>query len=476
MGYFAARSAPLGIVPPEVVTAVFYNFAPERVTKALPAAWQIAGPEAALRVRQDSAVAALRRYGLGADENVGFAAGLAGRAAREATLDGRPLFAANRALPWPDDPLAALWHAATLLREQRGDAHVAVLTAEGVRGRESNVLHASAGAVPREYIARTRDYDEATWRHHEQRLAERGLLNADGSPTAAGRELKDRIASQTDALSLSALDALSDDEVEALFQALTPIARAVIAGGDLPVATPMNLRRNELHDGSAHLADRECAGTPAVPVDGGANRSEAALGSAGWLGVRPVLDLGGDGVGDVVEFGMLLEHCADHGTHRDNSFAVGTGGIQRLFEENRRQASSAEVRIDHGVVENALVTAVGVVRVADGLAVDGDGVRLVLGGDCGSCAGLVGRHSEALPVDSFVSRRSFATSSCAPISRQYRGASAESRRLLKNPASSKTLDSEESRWSGGRPRTNLRGWQMQHHGGRRNCLVFAARQ
>ena len=64
MGYFAARSAPLGTVPPEVVTAIFYNFAPQRVAKALPTAWQIAGPEAALRARQDSAVAALRRYGL----------------------------------------------------------------------------------------------------------------------------------------------------------------------------------------------------------------------------------------------------------------------------------------------------------------------------------------------------------------------------------------------------------------------------
>ena len=256
MGYFAARSAPLGTVPPEVVTAVFYNFAPERVAKALPAAWQIAGPEAALRARQDSAVAALRRYGLDADENVGLAAELAGRAAREAPLDGRPLFAANRALPWPADPLAALWHAATLLREQRGDAHVAVLTAEGVSGRESNVLHAATGGVPREYIARTRDYDEAAWRHHEQRLAERGLLNDDGSPTVAGRELKDRIESRTDALSLSALYALSDDEVETLFQALTPITRAVIAGGDVPIITPMNLRRDELQNDSAHVIDR----------------------------------------------------------------------------------------------------------------------------------------------------------------------------------------------------------------------------
>jgi hypothetical protein len=254
MGYFAARSAPLGMVSPEVVTAIFYNFAPERVAKALPAAWQIAGPEAALRARQDSAVAALRRYGLAGDENVTVAAELAGKAARQALLDGRPLFAANRALPWPDDPLAALWHAATLLREHRGDTHVAVLSAAGVSGRESNVLHAAAGGIPRDYIARTRDYDEAAWGQYEKRLAERGLLNEDGSLTAAGRELKNHIESTTDALALSVLDALSDDEVETLFQALTPIARAVIAGGDVPAVTPMNLSRDEMHDGSAHLA------------------------------------------------------------------------------------------------------------------------------------------------------------------------------------------------------------------------------
>src|SRR6202041_316401 len=170
MGYFAARSAPLGTVAPEVVTAIFYNFAPERVAKALPTAWQIAGPEAALRARQDSAVAALRRYGLDADENVTTAAELAGKAARQAPLEGRPLFAANRALPWPDEPLAALWHAATLLREHRGDAHVALLSAAGVSGRECNVLQAAAGLIPRDYIARTCDYDDATWRHHEEQL------------------------------------------------------------------------------------------------------------------------------------------------------------------------------------------------------------------------------------------------------------------------------------------------------------------
>ncbi|OMC25424.1 SCO6745 family protein [Mycobacterium colombiense] len=256
MGYFAARSAPLGAAPREVVSAIFYNFAPERVAKALPAAWEIAGPQAALQARQESAVAALRRYGLGSDENIRVAAELAGRAARNAPLDARPLFAANLALPWPDDPLSALWHATTLLREQRGDAHVAVLAAAGISGRESNVLHAAAGNVSRDYIARTRDYDETTWRQHEQRLAERGLLNDDGTLTSAGRELKDDIELRTDTLALSALDALSDDDVETLFQALTPITRAVVAGGDVPALTPMTLRRDELHDDSAHLVSR----------------------------------------------------------------------------------------------------------------------------------------------------------------------------------------------------------------------------
>jgi len=253
MGYFAARSAPLGKVPIEMVTALFYNFAPARVAKALPAAWEIAGPEAALQARAESAVAALRRYGLTADENVTVAAELTGKAAREAPLAGRPLFAANRALPWPDEPLAALWHAATLLREQRGDTHIAVLAANGISGRECNVLQTAAGKVPREYMAVARDYDDESWRRHEEQLAERGLVGDDGTLTAAGRELMDTIESTTDALSLSVLDVLSDDEVETLFQALTPIARAVVAAGDLPAMTPMNLRRNELDDSSAHL-------------------------------------------------------------------------------------------------------------------------------------------------------------------------------------------------------------------------------
>jgi hypothetical protein len=253
MGYFAARSAPFGVVPAEVVTAVFYNFAPERVARALPAAWDIASPSDALRVRVESAVAALRRYGV-TDDDAAAAADLAEKAARSAPLDGRPLFAANVALGWPTEPLARLWHAVTLLREQRGDGHVAALASLGVSGRESNVLHAAAKRVPQAMIMRSRDYDDEQWARYRGRLADRGLLDGDGVLTDAGRELKRRIEDTTDQLALPALEALDDGEVERLFLALTPITRKVVAAGDVPADTPMGLRRDDLHDDSAHLS------------------------------------------------------------------------------------------------------------------------------------------------------------------------------------------------------------------------------
>jgi hypothetical protein len=168
-------------------------------------------------------------------------------------LDARPLFAANCALPWPDEPVAKLWHAATLLREQRGDGHLAVLVSSSITGRESNVLHAAAGRVPKQFIMRGRDYDDDEWTRVRDGLAARGLVDENDELTAAGAELKQRIEAATDALALSALDALSDDEVETLFACLTPITRKVVAAGDVPAATPMGLSRDDLDDDSAHL-------------------------------------------------------------------------------------------------------------------------------------------------------------------------------------------------------------------------------
>lgn len=253
MGYFAGRSAPLGPVPADVVTAVFYNFSAAHVTRALPAAWEMASPAAAIRAREEAAARALRRYGLTDEDGVRTAADLLAKAAGSAPLAGRPLFAANSSLPWPTEPIAKLWHAATLLREQRGDTHVAVLVAHGIGGRECNVLHSIADRVPREFITRSRQYDDDEWGTCCESLAARGVLDDDGALTDEGHRVKQRIEDVTDQLSLSAFDALDDTELESLFRSLTPITRAVIAGGDIPAATPMGLSRDDLDDDGAHL-------------------------------------------------------------------------------------------------------------------------------------------------------------------------------------------------------------------------------
>lgn len=241
MGYFAGRAAPLGAVGPDVVDALFYNFAPARVARALPDAWSFASPEVALAVRLDGARAALAAaWDASADDHqVAEAADLARRAAQHAPVGGRALFAANRGLDWPTDPVGALWHASTLLREHRGDGHVALLTATGLTGRESNVFQAAAGNVPRALIERARDYDATEWDAVVGALADRGLLTAGGELTDDGRAAHADLERRTDELATSAYAGLSDDDLPRLIELLTPLARSVVGAGYLPPATPM---------------------------------------------------------------------------------------------------------------------------------------------------------------------------------------------------------------------------------------------
>lgn len=247
MGYFAGRAAPLGAAPADVVHALFYNFAFDHVARAIPDAWQFAPPAAALRAREDGSVAALRRH-VGAavtTPEIARAAELAARSARQAPLAGRPLFAANHALPEPDQPLALLWHAATLLREHRGDGHVAVLTAVGIGGRQSHVLHALATETPGSVYKKARQLDEQEWQAILVGLTERGLARPDGTLTEAGRETKQAVEDRTDQLAASAFLALDDAECEELVGTLRPITAAVVTAGEIPRQSPMGLDLDE---------------------------------------------------------------------------------------------------------------------------------------------------------------------------------------------------------------------------------------
>jgi hypothetical protein len=244
MGYFAGRAAPMGPVGAEVVLATFYNFSISHVRRAIPDAWSFAPPSAALEARQQGASAALQRAFARTDlaETVQTAAVLARAAAESAPMEGRALFAANRALPWPQEPVAALWHACTLLREHRGDGHVAALAAAGIGGREANVLQTAAGSVPREVFALSRHYDDAEWDSVSARLIDRGLVGPDGKLTTEGKDVRDDVEDRTDRIALTAYDALDDEQLLQLLDALAPLAQAVTATGDIPVVTPVGNR------------------------------------------------------------------------------------------------------------------------------------------------------------------------------------------------------------------------------------------
>ena len=242
MGYFANRAAPLGPVGPEVVHALFYNFGWERVARALPAAWEFAPPPAALSARVDGSVAALRRAlgDLADGPDVARAAELAMRAAVAAPLEGRTLFAANHALPVPDEPLERLWHAATLLREHRGDGHVAALLAAGITGREAHVFHAVAVGTPSEVYTVARDFTEEEWDGELSALRDRGLVEGDAL-TEQGRDLHAQIEDTTDRLAAPAYDVLTAAERAELLGLLRPLTAAVARTGDIPLDSPMGL-------------------------------------------------------------------------------------------------------------------------------------------------------------------------------------------------------------------------------------------
>jgi hypothetical protein len=228
-GYFAGRAAPLGPAPAEVVHAVFYNFADGEVARHIPWVWGRTTPQEAIAVRERSSTAALRqRLGELADSpGLVRVADLATRAAVGAPTEGRALYAGLRALDVPEEPVARLWHAATLLREYRGDGHNCALLASGIGGTEAHVILALSLGIKASDFGRTHHLPEAQLAAVVDGLRRRGLVDADGAFTDAGRETSERIEALTDELAAPAYDALSPDELDELVAGLEPIAAAV---------------------------------------------------------------------------------------------------------------------------------------------------------------------------------------------------------------------------------------------------------
>ncbi|MGY1669753.1 SCO6745 family protein [Geodermatophilus sp. SYSU D00710] len=238
MVYFAGRAAPMGAVGPGVVTATFSNFSPAIVARHVPRAWTLATPEQVVAARFAAARASLTRL-LGGEEaaaapEVGELGDLLAEACGVLTAEGRPLYAGHADLAWPADPVSRLWHGVTLLREWRGDGHVAVLVRHGLSGLEALLTHTATGRGFQPTAARaTRGWTDEEWAAGLARLAARGLLEGEAL-TDAGRALRAELEAETDALSAAPWVHLGPERTGRVVELGKRLSTTVVGNGAYP--------------------------------------------------------------------------------------------------------------------------------------------------------------------------------------------------------------------------------------------------
>ncbi|WP_409234436.1 SCO6745 family protein [Streptomyces sp. PA5.6] len=235
---FAVRAAALGAVGPGTVAATFYNYKYELVAAHVPQVWRTASPEDVLAARLRGVDTTLRRLlgeELVASPEMAEAAELALRATEACTRGARPLYAAHADLPVPEQPHLAYWHAATLLREHRGDGHLTALLGAGLDGLEALVSHTATGKGTRpKWVFSTRGWNQEEWDAAEDRLRDRGILDGEGELTESGVALRKDIEAETDRLDRAPYEHLGAAGVERLTELGTVIAGAALQAGAFP--------------------------------------------------------------------------------------------------------------------------------------------------------------------------------------------------------------------------------------------------
>lgn len=245
MGYFAGRVAPMGSVGPEAVGAVCFGFAPRMVHRAVPDAWSLATPATVLERRIEAVRTALARLlgPLGDGDDLARLDDGLWSAVEACVFDGRALAAAWRGVERPDDRLASLWLATTVLREHRGDGHVLAAVVHGLRGIDATTTHIATGAVTRELMMASRGWTDDEMDESVARLGDRGLLDGDGRLTPTGADLRHELEATTDRLAVAPIDRLGESEVDALIERARPRSRAVVDAGAFPQPNPIGLPR-----------------------------------------------------------------------------------------------------------------------------------------------------------------------------------------------------------------------------------------
>ena len=245
--YFTSRGSVMGQVHGTVVAAAFGVFNPAVVVPAVTYGWTLTDAPTICAARTDGALAQLRRI-LG-DEPDGLhrVVQLLLTAIEPLRPDGKPLFAGISALPMPQPPLGVAWRLGDMLREYRGDAHLAAWTGAGFDPPEIGLLTELYWGLPARILRADPGVDERRARRGGGAPAPRGLLEADGSAlTEAGRAAREAVEVQTDQMCRPLTDALGEDADE-LVALLAPWGAEIRAQGGYLRSGPHDLAERFAH-------------------------------------------------------------------------------------------------------------------------------------------------------------------------------------------------------------------------------------
>lgn len=233
--YFASRSAAMGAVEHGVVAATFYNFSPGLVKRAMRDAWSTTTPSEVIEARYAAVDDVLTRVWSDVNPDAILeAAILAMEAASACRPHGRPLFAGHASQPTPEPAHLQLWHGLTLLREHRGDGHVAALQAFDFGPLDALLTSADYSVLSIDQLETLRGWREHEWQAARQDLIERGWLDINGRRTDLGTEHRTAMETVTDRQASDPWDHLGDERTARLEQLLTPMRTAILSKTDLP--------------------------------------------------------------------------------------------------------------------------------------------------------------------------------------------------------------------------------------------------
>lgn len=231
--YLAARAAPLGSVGPEVVAAAFYGFSPRMIATHVPGVWERATPLRVIAATLEGMGELLGRLLGGHTEDVAALAGLLAPVAAAHETLGRPLAAAWSSVPRSGTPVIDLWRSTTVIRESRGDTHLAVLVAEGIGGIASHLVTAGDAPEGRRRLMVLRGWTEDELDEAAATLREQGLLDAEGRRTDAARALRRHVEDVTDLRSSAAWDAAGAPRITDIAELSLRLLGPIIASGTL---------------------------------------------------------------------------------------------------------------------------------------------------------------------------------------------------------------------------------------------------